>query len=273
MRQCVDLAVRSGCLIHTHLAETKVQSVLALERWRQSVVSYLSSVGALNAEFVGAHAIWINESDIDALASAGATVVHNPASNLKLSSGVCPVRELSTAGVTIALGTDGVMTSDNLEMHEAMRLAALLGKARFPYDETLWTTAPEVWGMATDGGARGIGWENLGRLEEGYLADFVLLRRDSAYQAVTFDPIRALTYSETGASVDTVVVDGQVIVRNGTATKVDASTIRRRAQETAVLLHEDGRSGLAAGRDLYQSAVRDRCRQLAARELGFDRWL
>jgi cytosine/adenosine deaminase-related metal-dependent hydrolase len=125
---CRDLAEQHDLGIHTHLLESKVQATLAQRRYGRTMVQHLERLGLLSARLSCAHTIWIEPEDIDRLAAAGTVVVHNPESNLKLGTGIAPIAKMLASGVTVALGTDGSVTNDNLVLHEAIRLAAILGR-------------------------------------------------------------------------------------------------------------------------------------------------
>jgi guanine deaminase len=240
--QCTDeflegsarLAREHGVGIHTHLSESKMQVIAAGRRWGTTTVARLAALGILGPRFVGAHAVWLTDDDIARLADAGAAVAHNPASNLRLGSGIAAVREMLDRGVTVALGTDGSMSSDNQNLFEAMRLAGLVGNVRFPHDPGRWVGAADAWRMATAGSARALGLGgDLGAVEPGRAADLVLLRADSVFLQPLNDPVASLVYAETGADVDTVLVGGRVVVRGGRVLTVDEARLRVRAQEAA----------------------------------------
>lgn len=231
---CVRLAREYDVGLHTHLAESKVQAVASQQRWGTTLVGHLAAIGALDARFVGAHGVWLTDDDIRRLADAGAAVAHNPASNLKLGCGIAPVREMVEHGVTVGLGTDGAMSSDNLNLFEAMRFAALVGKVRFPHEPARWIGAQTAWHLATQGSARVLGMANmLGAIAPGYKADLVLLRSDSVWLRPLNNPLNALVYAETGADVDTVLVDGRIVVAHGEVCTVNAARLRAQAQEAA----------------------------------------
>lgn len=243
------IAREYGVGFHTHLAESKVQAVYAQRRWGTTIAGHLDTLGLLSEHFCGAHSVWLTPDDISTLASAGASVAHNPASNLKLGSGIAPVRELLDAGLTVGIGTDGSMSSDNQNLFEAMRFAALIGSVRYPHDTTNWIGAGDAWAMATTGGARLLGTAgDLGAIAPGRKADLVLLRADSVHLRPSTVPLHSLVYVETGASVDTVVVDGRIVVENGRVTTVDEGHLRAQAQEAA----ERIRAGNAAARLLAE---------------------
>jgi 5-methylthioadenosine/S-adenosylhomocysteine deaminase len=223
-----------GVGLHTHLLESKVQAIAANRRWGKTTVKKLSELGMLGPQFVGAHAVWLTDTDIAMLADAGAAVAHNPASNLRLGSGIAAVREMLDRGVTVGLGTDGSMSSDNQNLFEAMRLAGLLGNVRFPHDRDRWLEAEDVWRVATVGGARALGLaDQVGAVAPGRKADLVLLRADSTFLRPMGAALGSLVYAETGAAVDTVIVGGRVVVRDGRVLTVDESRLRARAQAAA----------------------------------------
>lgn len=230
------IAREHGVGFHTHLAESKVQMIWAQQRWGTTIVEHLCDLGLLDAQFVGAHAIWLTEGDMRTLADCGCGVAHNPASNLRLGSGIAPVRELLDAGVTVGLGSDGSTSSDNQNLFTALQLAATLGnvRAQHAHDTSRWIGADEAFALATTGGARLLGQlDGAGRIAPGAVADLVLLRADSMYLRPLHDAVRALVYVETGASVDTVLVGGRVVVQGGVLTTLDEPALRREAQAFA----------------------------------------
>jgi guanine deaminase len=261
-----------GVGFHTHLAESKVQAVAAVERWGHTAVAELEKLGLLGPGFVGAHAVWLTGDDHARLAGAGAAVAHNPASNLRLGSGIAAVREMLDRGVTVGLGADGSMSSDNQNLFEAMRLAGLVGNVRFPHHTARWIGAPEVWRMATTGSARALGLAGqVGAVEPGHKADLVLLRAASTYLQPHLDVVGSLVYAETGAAVDTVLVDGRVVVREGRVLGVDEARLRARAQEAATRIRagNEARWRLADEIAPYLSTA---CRAAAARPYPVDRY-
>jgi guanine deaminase len=231
---CQRLVQDYGVGLHTHLAESKVQAVYAQRRWGKTIVAHLADLGLVGPGFVGAHGVWLTPEDIRLLADAGAAVAHNPASNLKLGSGIAPTREMLSQGLTVGLGTDGSMSSDNQNMFEAMRIAALVNKVRFPHDPGSWVGAEEVFDMATQGSARVLGLTDvLGAVAPGRKADLVLLRGNSVFLQPLNHVLNALVYAETGADVMTVLVGGRVVLDNGRVLTVDEHRLRAQAQAAA----------------------------------------
>jgi len=231
---CAALAREYGVGIHTHLAESKVQVVESRRRWGKSIVARLADHRVLGPGFVGAHSVWLDDDDLRMLADAGAAVAHNPGSNLRLGVGIAPVREMLDRGLAVGLGTDGSTCADNQNLFEALRIASVISTIRFPHETARWLDADTVWGLATSGTARVMGQPgDLGALAPGRKADLVLLRTDSIFLRPLADPVKALVYAETGASVDTVLVDGRVVLDQGHVTTVDETRIYARAQEAA----------------------------------------
>ena len=231
---CAALSHEYGVGIHTHLAESKVQVVESRRRWGKSIVARLADHRVLGPGFVGAHSIWLDDDDLRMLADAGASVAHNPGSNLRLGVGIAPVREMLDRGLAVGLGTDGSTCADNQSLFEALRIASVISTVRFPHETARWLDADTVWGLATSGSARVMGQPgDLGALAPGRKADLVLLRTDSIFLRPLADPVKALVYAETGASVDTVLVDGRVVLERGRVTMVDEDKIYAGAQEAA----------------------------------------
>jgi guanine deaminase len=231
---CAALAREYGVGIHTHLAESKVQVVESRRRWGKSIVARLAEHGVLGPGFVGAHSVWLDDADLQMLADAGAAVAHNPGSNLRLGVGIAPVREMLDRGLAVGLGTDGSTCADNQNLFEALRIASVISTLRFPHETARWLDADAVWDLVTAGTARVMGQPgDLGALAPGRKADLVLLRTDSIFLRPLSDPVKALVYAETGASVDTVLVDGRVVLERGRVTTVDEARIYARAQEAA----------------------------------------
>lgn len=269
---CARQAREHGVGIHTHLAESKVQVIAARHRWGKTAVARLAELGMLGPGFVGAHAVWLTEDDIGRLADAGAAISHNPASNLRLGSGIAAVREMLDRGVTVALGCDGSMSSDNQNLFEAMRLAGLVGNVRFPHHTARWLEKADVWRMATVNGARALGLDGeVGAIEPGRQADLVLLRANSTYLAPRSDVLGSLVYVETGASVDTVLVGGRVLVRGGRVLTVDEDKLRDRAQAAADGLRVRNRPGFALAASLAPYLA-DACRAAAAAPYPVNRY-
>lgn len=269
---CARLARDHGAGLHTHLSESKMQTLAAQARWGKTSVARLEELGLLGPRFVGAHGVWLTGDDIARLAGAGAAVAHNPASNLRLGSGIAAVREMVDAGVTVGIGTDGSMSSDNQNLFEAMRLAGLVGNVRFPHDVSRWLEAREVWRLATEGGARLMGLAGeIGAVAPGRLADLVLLHADSTFLRPLNDVLGALVYAETGAAVDTVLVGGRVVVRGGKVLTLDEERLRARAEAAAERVRGANAGGWRLAAELAPY-IAQACRAAAAAPYPINRY-
>jgi 5-methylthioadenosine/S-adenosylhomocysteine deaminase len=269
---CARLAREYGVGIHTHLAESKVQEVESRRRWGKSIVARLAEHEVLGPGFVGAHAVWLDDVELRTLADAGAAVAHNPGSNLRLGCGIAPVREMLDHGVAVGLGTDGSVCADNQNLFETLRIASVISTVRFPHETDRWLDADAVWGLVTTGSARVLGQaSDLGAVAPGRKADLVLLRADSTFLRPLADPVKALVYAETGAGVDTVLVDGRVVMEGGRVTTVDTGRIYARAQEAADRQRAQGAAAWTLAERLapYVAAA---CRDAVAAPLPINRF-
>ena len=156
MRGCRDLATGFGLPVQTHLAESPVQRAGALKQYGMTLTAHLERMGLIGPGFSGAHAIWIDDAEIELIARRGGTLAHNPGSNLRLGNGISDMRRAIAGGVTVGVGTDGSSSSDNQNMFEATRLAAYVSRVfdRAPED---WIGSAEALRMATEGSAAVLG--------------------------------------------------------------------------------------------------------------------
>ncbi len=201
-------------LVHTHAAENREQTErLAAHGGRE--IHYLDSVGAVGPNLVIAHGVWLTPEEMALLARGHSTVAHCPSANLKLASGIAMVPEMLEQGINVAIGADGAPCNNNLDAFVEMRHAALIHKPRWGPRAM---PAETVFEMMTLGGARALGLENeIGSLEVGKRADVTLVRRRNlhAWPAAHTDPIAQLVYEHQSSDVDTVLVDGEILLRNG----------------------------------------------------------
>lgn len=224
LRAVAALASRHDTAVHMHLLETSVQADIARQRYGHTMVQHLDELGLLTDRLSTAHTIWLDDDDIARMAARGAIPVHNPESNLKLGTGISPIARMLHAGVTVALGTDGASTNDNLDMHEVMRLALMLQRP-FERDRSRWPLAADALAMATVAGGKAMRCAGLGTLMPGAPADLVLhdLARPSW---IPFnDAVTQLVFGASAATVDTVIVGGKVLVKGGRITAFDMQPI------------------------------------------------
>jgi cytosine/adenosine deaminase-related metal-dependent hydrolase len=226
---CADLAERHDLGIYIHVYETKGQAVMAREFFGDhggSFIDYMADAGILNHRLNIAHSVWISRDEIDRMAEADAGAVLNPLSNLKLKSGVAPMVDMRDAGMRVALGCDNCSGSDVQNMFQAMKMYCLLSAVSEP--EPGPPLAHEALRLATLGGARTAMMDDrLGALKPGYKADLVLLdMNDTAYMPYN-SAARQLVYTETGRGIDTVVIDGRVVIRDRVVQTIDEDALRR----------------------------------------------
>ena len=230
LREVVAVAEQFDLGIHTHLLETRLQAWAARKIYKKPLCAHLADIGFLSPRVSTAHSIWLDDREMDLLASSGASAVHNPASNLKLGSGIAPVAKLKARGVNVALGTDGGDTSDSYSIFEQIRLAAFLSRIAAE-DPATWITALDALRMGTVNGAQAIpAWRGkVGRIKAGYRADLVLLKPSLRLRPLR-DIVHQLVFCEGGHSVDTVLVDGKIVVEGGRLTRIDEESLIRRVE-------------------------------------------
>lgn len=246
LSECDRLSREHGVLLQTHLAESHTQAAIGRTRHGKSLVEHLDELGFLSDRLRAAHAIWLDDEDIARLSAAGVGVAHNPSSNLRLGSGVAPVRSMLRQGVTVGIGTDATNTSDGQNMFEATRLAAYLSRVG-GFDADEWISADEALHLATEGSAKILGFEKIGRLAVGYEADIVFLRLDSPHFVPLRSPLVQVVFGENGASVDTVMIGGRIVFHDGKLLTLDEALLRSRAEEAARRLDEADAGTLASG--------------------------
>jgi cytosine/adenosine deaminase-related metal-dependent hydrolase len=248
---CRNLAREFDVALQTHLAESRTQALLGPMRYAgRTLAAHLADLGLLGPNFSGAHGVWLDDDDIGRLADAGATVAHNPLSNLRLGSGVAPVRRMRRRGLGVGIGTDAVSTSDTQNMFEATRLASYLSRV-LSVDPEDWLAAHEVLAMATAGSARVLGMDDLiGRLAPGYRADIVFLDLAHIGYVPLGDVVLQIVNGESGAAIDRVMIDGRMVLEGGRLLTVDEARVRQEAERTATRLREAAAEGLALARSV-----------------------
>jgi 5-methylthioadenosine/S-adenosylhomocysteine deaminase len=234
---CAKMAERHDTGIHTHLLETKKQAELARARYGTTMVRHLEELGVLSDRWSCAHSIWLTDDDIELMAARKAIAVLNPESNDRLGTGLARAPDMLRRGMALALGTDGSGANDNLIMHEAMRAVAVAHRSSEP-DRSRWITAGDVLHMATGGGAAALRHKKLGKISPGFAADLVVYRLDAPWWVPVNDIVTQMVFAETGASVDTVLIDGRVVVANGVVTTFDVDALLREVRSMSVSLRK-----------------------------------
>jgi 5-methylthioadenosine/S-adenosylhomocysteine deaminase len=235
---CRDLAREFGLGLQMHVAESKVQALVAQRTYGKSLVAHLDGLGLLGPQFCVAHGVWLDDDDRARLADRGASISHNPGSNMKLGSGLADSRAMLERGINLALGTDGAGSSDNLNMWEAMRMASFVSRVH-GRDPDRWLSAAEALRAATEGGAKALGFEGLiGRIAPGYQADLVLLDLAAPHYVPLNNALNQVVHCEDGTGVHTVMVAGEVLLEAGRFTRFDFESLRGRAADAVQRLAE-----------------------------------
>jgi 5-methylthioadenosine/S-adenosylhomocysteine deaminase len=218
------LTARHGFGAHTHLLETEAQAIACRREWPEGIVAHLDARGLLDARTSVAHGIWLTPAERDLLARRSTTVVHNPASNLMLGSGILPLADLEARGVPLALGSDSANTGGTADMFELMRLATMIGRSGT--DWRSWPRAETALRMATEGGARAAGFAGrTGRIETGYLADLVVLDLWGAATSALAMNVEALVRHGGAHQVRATMVGGNWIYRDGRICSFDETAV------------------------------------------------
>ena len=225
-----DWARERGTQLHIHVSETKSEVEDCRSRHDgKSPVQWLESLGAMDVPLVAAHCVWVDDDDIAILAKHGATVVHNPASNMKLSSGFAPVAKMMEAGVNVALGTDGMASNNNHDMFQDMYLMAMLPKGNLS-DPTLVTPQQALF-AATRAGALAQGREDCGLVKEGFKADLCMLDVSGPSWCPVNDMPTNVVYAGHGSDVVLTLCDGRVVYRDGEWPTVDLAKVKAEVAE------------------------------------------
>jgi cytosine/adenosine deaminase-related metal-dependent hydrolase len=254
-----------------HILETRLQRVLGQEKYGRSLVRYAHDMGVLTEQALVIHAIWIDDADMRLIADAGASVAHNPVSNLKIGSGVMRWRRMRQAGINVCLGNDEASTDDGINLWTVGKVAGLIHNVTDP-EFREWITPQEILAGLTHAGARAMRLPvPTGRIAPGWQADLALLDLSTLPFTPLNDLRRQLVYCETGQSVRTVIVGGAVVVRDGRLTQVDETALLAEARACAAEFADYMARCASAADELapFYRAMYDRA---LATPVGMDRW-
>ena len=227
---CAGIARDFDVGLHSHVAESKVQAVASLKVYGTTQTAHLDTLGVLGPHFTVAHGVWLDPNDMARLGDHGASVAHNPGSNMRIGSGLADTRTMLERRVNLGIGTDGATCADNQNMYEAMRLASFVSKAQGP-EWQRWLTTREAALAATAGSARALGFgDKIGRIAPGWKADLVMLDLEHPNWLPLNDPVNQLVHAEDGTAVDSVMIGGRLVVQNRKPLGVDLAALRERAE-------------------------------------------
>ncbi len=240
MRQSVELARSYGVHLHTHLAETLDEEEFCLEHFGHRPISYAEELGWVGDDVWYAHGVHVNGSEIKLMARTGTGVCHCPSSNMRLASGIAPVRAYRDGGVKVGLGVDGSASNDGSHLLAEARQALLLGRLSpdrpRAAGDPAGLTADDVLEMATLGGARVLGRDDIGVLRPGNAADVIAFDlNELGFAGALHDPVAALVFC-TPARVDLSVINGQIVVKDGRLTTLELGPVIERHNQIAKAL-------------------------------------
>lgn len=205
--------------IHIHIAETKDEVEILNGRYKMTPVEFLLETGIFESRVVGAHCVHLTIEDMKILKNNNVNPVYNPQSNMKLASGVAPVVDMLETGINVCMGTDGASSNNNLNLFEEMETGALLQKLWYKDPTVLDSMA--VLRMCTVNGAKALGFNNLGSLKEGFLADLIMLNMNRPNLVPEHDIYSNLVFAANGSEVDYVIINGEIVMDKGALTKID----------------------------------------------------
>ncbi len=230
---CKEMATKYNLGIHIHLQESVYQKLEGLRVWNKTPLQHLHDLGFLGSDIVCGHSVWVTDEDIELMAATGTNVCHNASSNLRLKSGIAPVGPLLKKGIRIAIGSDEAGLNDDKDLFQEMRL--VLKIHRVPGVENVPPTSYQVFQMATENGAYA-SWfgDRVGTLEPGKRADIVLMdlrNIEEPYLDPEVSVVDAVVHRGRSLDVDTVLVDGEVVMRDRKLTKVDKEALFKELKE------------------------------------------
>lgn len=216
--------------IHIHLHETLNELKTSMEKYNMSPLEICNETKILDVPVLGAHCVHLSPGDKELLRAKGVSVCHNPTSNLKLGSGVADIPGILKNGINVCIGTDGAASNNNLNMFEEMHIGSILHKG-IHKDPTI-INANQMLKMATVNGAKAIGFEGeVGVIKEGMKGDVILIDTDKAHLCPVNDPVAAIVYAAQGSDVDTVIVDGRILMEKKEMTTIDEEKVKYMARK------------------------------------------
>lgn len=220
-----------GAMVHIHMNETQDEIKQMQENHGKSSFRYIEETGLFDSKTIAAHCVWLSDDDIQLMKKYDISVAHNPASNMKLASGVAPVTRLLAEGIAVGLGTDGCSSNNNLDMLEEIRLVAMLHKVN--QLDPLAVSAADAIRMGTELGAKALGMNDVGVIKPGKKADIVMFNMNRSEWCPRHNLLSLLVYSANSSSIDGVICDGKVLMEKGELKTIDEEKVLFEAQETS----------------------------------------
>jgi 5-methylthioadenosine/S-adenosylhomocysteine deaminase len=230
-----QMAKETDTLIHIHLHETQSEVENCIKRYGMTPLQVCAKTGILNNKVTAAHTVHVNDEDMLLMKEKKVIPVHNPSSNMLLGSGFADIPKMIELGIKPALGTDGAASNNTLDMFKEMHLASLIHKG-YKLDSSA-INAQQVLCMATSSGAKALGFDDCGIIKTGMKADITIVNTDSLNMTPFYDPVSALVYSARAADVDTVLVNGEILMKDKQLTTIDEEKVKFDAAKSAARLY------------------------------------
>jgi len=260
-QEAAQLSAGLGLPFLTHVLETRVQAMTGPYFYGRSLVSSMESIGALPGNAVLMHGVWMSADDLDMVATSGAAIAYNPASNLKLGSGIAPVVDMLARGITVGLGTDNHNANDGCSMFEALKWGMLL-QTMATHDYRRWPDARTGLAMATAGGARALGQgASLGSLQAGCQADILVFDLSAdAFQPLNDVPVH-LSFVDKSRALESAYVAGELVLDRGRIVTVDEAEVRREISDRVDAIKAKLLGGASVAQDMapYLQAAYAKC--------------
>lgn len=235
LRRVRAMADRHDVPVIIHVQETRMQVVTGAAFYEKSMIAHLDDLDFLKPGTSIIHGVWVTPDDLRRIAEAGASVQHNPVSNLKLGSGLMPMREMLARGINVSLGTDGCGSIESVDMLRVIAATALVQTLRSA-DHAEWITPAEAFHAATEGGAKALGRGDIGRIAQDMKADIALYDLHSIAFTPLNRPLQQLALAETGRALRHLIIDGEMVKRDGRLTRIDEGSVIARIHEAAAEL-------------------------------------
>ncbi len=235
-RGLAELASENGTFVHVHVSETEKEVTDCLVEYQMRPPEFLEKAGLFSVPAIAAHCVFFDDSDREILARNHVTAVHNPVSNLKLGSGTADIKKMIDAGINTAIGTDGPASNNNLNISSDMRLAAYLAKGLHRTASAV--GAGDIIRMATINGMKGLGFDSSGKVEAGFFADLQVINIDTPGMSPLGDPISAIVYSMGSENIESVMVNGRMLMRNRELLTIDEEKAMAEAKKSSEYLYK-----------------------------------
>lgn len=226
-----ELANKFDVPIHIHVSETEKELEDIIEDKGKRPFEYLNDIGFLNNDVLAAHAVWLNENEMNIIKEKEVKISHNPVSNMKLASGIAPVNRMLEKGICVSIGTDSAASNNNLDMFEEMKFASLNQKVA-TLDPRV-ASAEETLKMGTENAAEALQLENLGIIKEGAIADLIVLDTRAPHLNPLTEPFAHIVYSANGSDVETTICNGKLLMKNRELLTIDEEECIAIANETS----------------------------------------